>query len=196
MDTLEPVPRDAGSCTLVPNGCGSNEFGREETEARSMELSSEHTASGAKTPNDISMYQRLLAALIPEEGSEELFSSGKEDLRCDMYGSLFDMEKDRVPDTFCSQISSSRDSSGYPASNGYTVNSNGRSICELEQNIVSFPDKGIPSYDHLQIGLVADQWIPATVCSDYQYRNMSINERLLLEVHSLGVYPDLVVSTI
>ncbi|KAL7096014.1 hypothetical protein ACP275_10G058400 [Erythranthe tilingii] len=192
VDMLAPVPRDAGSCTLVPNGCGSIEFGREEIEGISVELSPEHIAPGAKTPNEIPLYQRLLAALIPEEGIEVLFSSGKEDLKYDVYGSRFEMEKDMESDTFAYQMSSSCEPSGYPTSNGYNVNSYGRSFYELEKNTMSIPDTGIPSYDHLQNGLLADQLIPVTVCSEYQYCNMSITERLLMEVHSLGIYPDLV----
>ncbi|KAK6147678.1 hypothetical protein DH2020_018590 [Rehmannia glutinosa] len=192
VDTLAPAPLDAGSCTLIPNGCGSNEFGREETEARSVELSPEHLTPGAKSPDEISLYQRLIAALIPEEGNQLLFCSGKEDLKYDVYGSRFELEKDMESDTLCSQISPSCDPSGYPTSNGYDVNSNGRSLYELEHNIVSIPDTGNPSYDHLQIGLHADQLIPGTVCSEYQYYNLSINERLLMEIHSIGIYPDLV----
>ncbi|KAK6120390.1 hypothetical protein DH2020_045870 [Rehmannia glutinosa] len=192
VDTLAPAPLDAGSCTLIPNGCGSNEFGREETEARSVELSPEHLTPGAKSPDEISLYQRLIAALIPEEGNQLLFCSGKEDLKYDVYGSHFELEKDTESDTLCSQISPSCDPSGYPTSNGYDVNSNGRSLYELEHNIVSIPDTGNPSYDHYQIGLHADQLIPGTVCSEYQYYNLSINERLLMEIHSIGIYPDLV----
>ncbi|KAI3443604.1 hypothetical protein Pfo_000269 [Paulownia fortunei] len=186
VDTPAPVPLDAGSCTLIPNGCWSNEFGREEIEARSVELSPEHLTPGAKTSNEISLYQRLIAALIPEEGNELLLYTGKEDLKYDLYGSRFEMEKDLESDTFCSQTSPSCDPSGYPTSNGYDVNSNGRSFYELEHNLVSIPDTGIPSYDHLQNGLLADQLIPGTVCSEYQYHNMSINERLSFDQSDLA----------
>ncbi|KAL6558623.1 hypothetical protein OROMI_018973 [Orobanche minor] len=192
VDTPAPAPLDTGSCTLVPIGCGSNEFGREETEARSVELSPEHLAPGAKSPNEISLYQRLIAALIPEEGNPMLFCSGKEDLKYDVYGTRFEMEKDMESDSLCSQISLSRDPSGYPISNGYDVNSNGRSLYDLEQNTTAIPDTGLSSYDHLQIGLHTDYLLPGTVCSEYQYYNLSINERLLMEVHSIGIYPDLV----
>ncbi|GFP79433.1 hypothetical protein PHJA_000086800 [Phtheirospermum japonicum] len=192
VDTPAPGPLDSGSCTLVLNGCGSTEFGREEIEARSVELSPEHLASGAKSPNEISLYQRLMAALIPEEENQVLACSGKEDFKYDVYGSRFEMEKYMESDTLCSQISPSCDPSGYAISNGYDVNSNGRSLYELEHNIASIPDTGIPSYDHLQIGLHTDQLMPGTVCSEYQYYNLSINERLLMEVHSIGIYPDLV----
>lgn len=192
MDTPAPVPLDSGSCNLMPD-CGSNEFGREEIEARTVELSPERLASGAKKPNEISLYQRIIAALIPEEGNQGLFCSEKEDLKYDVYESHFEMEKYMGSDTFCSQMSPSCDPSGCPTANGYDVKSNGRSFYELEHNMISIPETGISSYDHLQNGLHADQLIPSTVCSEFQYQNMSINERLLMEVHSIGIYPDLVV---
>ncbi|KAL3642899.1 hypothetical protein CASFOL_013714 [Castilleja foliolosa] len=184
VDIPLPGPLDTGSCTLVPNGCGSNEFGREEIEARSVGLSPVHLAPGEKSSNEISLYQRLMAALIPEE-------DGTEDFKYDVYGSRFEMEKDMESDTLCSQISPSCDPSGYAISNGFDVNSNGRSLYEMEHNIASIPDTGIPSYDHLQIGLNTDHLMPGNVCSEYQFNNLSINERLLMEVHSIGIYPDL-----
>ncbi|KAG8376183.1 hypothetical protein BUALT_Bualt09G0036700 [Buddleja alternifolia] len=191
VDTLDSVPVDAGSSTLVPNGCRLNEFEREEIEMRSVELSPEHLATGANTPNEISLYQRLIAALIPEEGNQMLIYSGKEDLKYDAYGSRFEMEKDMESDTFCSPMSQSCDPSEYPTSNGYGVNSYKRSFYELEHNIVSIPDLGfIPSYDHMQNSILADQLMPGTVCSEYH--KMSINERLMMEVHSIGIFPDLV----
>ncbi|GER34365.1 hypothetical protein STAS_10566 [Striga asiatica] len=184
VDTPAPAPHDTGSCTLLPNGCGSNGFAQEETEARSVELSPEHLALEAKSPNEISLYQRLIAALIPEEGNE--VPGDKDTLRYDVYESRFEMEKDIESDTLCSQISLSP--SGYPMSNGYDENSNGRSLYELEHSTVSTPETGIQSYDHLH----TDQSIPVPICSDYQYYNLPINERLLLEIHNIGIYPDLV----
>ncbi|KAK4396886.1 hypothetical protein Sango_1525200 [Sesamum angolense] len=189
VETLAPVPFDAGSCTLIHNGCVSNEPGSEEIEARSLEHSPDRLPLGAKTPNEISLYQRLIAALIPEEGTQVLFGSGKEDLKYDMHGSRFEMEKDIESNIFCSPISPTCDPSGYPSSNGYDVNSNGQSYYEMEHHIVSIPD---PGYDHLQNGLLTDRLIPGTVCSEYEYQNLSISERLILEVHTIGIYPDLV----
>ncbi|KAL0346720.1 UNVERIFIED_CONTAM: hypothetical protein Scaly_1688000 [Sesamum calycinum] len=189
VETLAPVPLDAGSCTLIHNGCVSNEPGSEEIEARSLEHSPDRLPLGAKTPNEISLYQRLIAALIPEEGTQVLFGSGKEDLKYDMHGSRFEMEKDIESNIFCSPISPTCDPSGYPSSNGYDVNSNGQSYYEMEHHIVSIPD---PGYDHLQNGLLTDRLVPGTVCSEYEYQNLSISERLILEVHSIGIYPDLV----
>ncbi|PIN19839.1 hypothetical protein CDL12_07461 [Handroanthus impetiginosus] len=183
VDTPAPVPLDAGSSTLMANGCGSNEFGKEENEARNVELSPEHLVLGAKIPNEIPLYQRLIAALIPEEGSQVLLCSGKEDVEYDVYGSRFGMENDIESDSFCSRLS--------PGSNGYSVNYKGRSFYEMEHSIISISDTGVSAH-HSQNGSLSDQSIPDSVCSEYQYHDMAMNERLLMEIHSIGIYPDLV----
>lgn len=186
MDTPAPVSLDTASCTLVPD-CVSNEFGIGEIEARSVELSPNHVAPGLNKPNEISMYQRIIAALIPEEEEEE------EDLKYDVPESPFETEKDMGSDTLCSQMSPNYNTSGCPNFNGHDVKLNGRSFYELEQYTMSIPDTGFPSCDHLQNGLHTEQSMPSTMCSEYQYQNMSINERLIMEVHSIGIYPDLMV---
>ena len=186
MDAPAPVPLDTVSCISAPD-YGSNEFGRGETEARSVELSSEHVVPGMEKPDEISMYQRLIAALIPEEEDESEY---------DVHESSFEIEKDFGSNSFCSHTSPSCDPSGCPTFNGYDVNSNGRSFYELEKNIMPIPGKGFSSCDHLQNGLHTNQSIPSTICSEYQYQNMSVNERLIMEVHSIGIYPDLVVCQI
>lgn len=90
------------------------------------------------------------------------------------------------------------DLSGYPTFNGYSLNNNRRSLYELDhstrdENIVPIPDMG---YDRLHNGVLADKLMPGTACSEYQYHYMSINDRLLMEVHSIGIYPDLVVCLV
>ncbi|KAG8367198.1 hypothetical protein BUALT_Bualt16G0047700 [Buddleja alternifolia] len=178
VDTPAPAPLDADSYTFMPNGCGLSEFGIEEIERGSLEPSLAHSAP----PNGISLYQRLIAALIPEEENQELLCGGKE-LKYDVYGSRCDMGFEL---------------SGYPASNGYGVNTNRRSSYEPDQamqdhNNVSIPDVGFsPRYDHLQNGLLAEQLMPATICTQYQYHNTSMSAKLLMEVQSIGIFPNLV----
>ncbi|KAL0337256.1 UNVERIFIED_CONTAM: hypothetical protein Scaly_2000700 [Sesamum calycinum] len=59
----------------MPNGCGFNEYEREEFHTRIIELIPEHSAP---TPSGISLYQRLVAALISEEENEELLCGGED----------------------------------------------------------------------------------------------------------------------
>ncbi|CAI9765948.1 unnamed protein product [Fraxinus pennsylvanica] len=196
VNTSALVPLDSDVSALIHNGFGLNDPRREESETKGVELSPE--APEASTPTEISLYQTLIAALIPEEGNQELCSSGNEDSRFDVFGSCFEMEKDMDSDTFCSPRSQNRDISRYSASNGYRINADGKLFYELDHtfpdhNGGSIPDTGIiPICNHLQNGLLPDQIMPSVECSEYQYNNMSINERLLVEIHSIGLYPDLV----
>ncbi|KAK4391828.1 hypothetical protein Sango_1960600 [Sesamum angolense] len=175
----------------MPNGCGFNEYGREEFDTRIVELIPEHSAP---TPSGISLYQRLVAAFISEEENEELLCGGEDVPGYDVYGSGFDVESNIESEVFPSRTSEGYDLSGYPTSSGYSVNSHRISFDELDysvrgDNIVPIQDTG---YDCLQNDLHADPLMPGAECSEYQYHNMSMNERLLTEVHSIGIYPDLV----
>ncbi|XP_011078031.1 uncharacterized protein LOC105161884 isoform X1 [Sesamum indicum] len=175
----------------MPNGCGFNEYGREEFDSRIIELIPEHSAL---TPSGISLYQRLVAALISEEENEELLCGGKDVLGYDVYGSGLDVENNIESDIFPRLMSEGYDLSGYPTSSGYSVNSHRISFDEVDHsvrgdNIVPIQDTG---YDRLRNDLLADQLMPGAECSKYQYHNMSMHERLLMEVHSIGIYPDLV----
>ncbi|XP_073278136.1 uncharacterized protein [Primulina huaijiensis] len=195
VDNPAAAPFAGDSSTSIPNGCKLDEC--KEIETISVEVSPERLGSRAKTHNEISLFQRLIAALIPEEGNQEL-SCSMEDLKHDVYESRNKMENDTVPDTFFPKMCRSSDLSGYHSSNGNGVNANGNSIYELnhtmpENNIVSIPNTVfIPSHDHTQNGIVSDQVLLGTTYSEYQYYSMPTDEQLLVEFHSIGIYPDLV----
>ncbi|KAL2533282.1 hypothetical protein Adt_06633 [Abeliophyllum distichum] len=129
VEMSAPMLLDADSSTLISNGCALKVTGRDETVTRSVEPSPEHLGPGARTPQEISLYQRIVSALIPEEGNDIVF----------------------IPDT---------------------------GTC----------------YDHLQNGLLPDQMMPDIACSEHEYNSMPINDRLLMEIQSIGIYPDLAID--
>ncbi|KAL0315796.1 UNVERIFIED_CONTAM: hypothetical protein Sradi_5457800 [Sesamum radiatum] len=86
----------------MPNGCGYNEYEREEFHTRIIELIPEHSAP---TPSGISLYQRLVAALISEEENEELLCGGEDVPGYDVYGSGFDVESNIESEVFPSRMS-------------------------------------------------------------------------------------------
>ncbi|KAL2554057.1 hypothetical protein Fot_07676 [Forsythia ovata] len=197
VEMSAPMLLDVDSSTLISNGCALNVTGRDETVTRSVEPSPEHLGPGARTPQEISLYQRLVAALIPEEGNEELHCIGNEYLRFDANGSQ-EMENNIESDTLLSRMSQSSDFSLYHTSNGYKINANGKSFYELDHampgnDIISIPDTGT-CYDHLQNGLLPDQMMPDIACSEHEYNSMPINDRLLMEIQSIGIYPDLAID--
>ncbi|KZV50855.1 hypothetical protein F511_27621 [Dorcoceras hygrometricum] len=199
IDNSAAAPFAADSSASIPNGCKLDEC--KEIETISVEVSPERSGTRAKTHNEISLFQRLISALIPEEGNQELNCS-MEDLKHDVYESRNKMENDMVSDNIFPKMYRCSDLTGYPSSNGNGVTTNGNSIYELnhtmpENSIISIPNTMfIPSHDHRQNGLVSDQVLPGTTYSEYQYYSMPTDERLLVEVQSIGIYPDLVLFNI
>ncbi|XP_060213626.1 uncharacterized protein LOC132640851 isoform X3 [Lycium barbarum] len=186
------VPFEADASSLI-SGFGLNEAGGQTNETESFDLTSEHVVSGKGKPKGISLYQRMMAAIVPDE----LYCNGKEDLNSNVYRSGFELEIDSESDTSCAQMLYSSDASQYCTSNGYRINANGCSIDNLDyikaDNVASALEVGnFSSYDQSQNGLLSEhRTMPGFVCSEYQYNEMSIDERLLLEIHYIGIYPDL-----
>lgn len=128
------------------------------TESRSPE----HFASPGEV--QIPLCQRLLAALITEDGNSD------EHNYINVYGSGFEFETDVESSPF-----NHRSTFG-----GQRMNN----------HIMSIPDSG---FDSSYNGLLPDlAMTPGTTFSEYQYGNMSLNERLLVEIQSIGIYPELV----
>ncbi|XP_009603745.1 uncharacterized protein [Nicotiana tomentosiformis] len=187
-------PFDADGSSLVPNGFGLNEFGGNINETQCLESTLDRMVSGKSKPKDISLYQRVMAALIPED----LYCSGNEDLSSDSYQSGFEMEMNSESDASCAQILYDSETSKYPASNRYMITASGGPFDNLEQvmaynNVTSASDNGdFLNYDHSQKCLLPQQQTtPDFVCSEYQYNEMSIDEKLLLEIHCIGIYPQM-----
>ncbi|CAN4101430.1 unnamed protein product [Withania somnifera] len=184
-----PFDADASSSISV---FGLSKVGGQKSETWSFDLTSEHVVSGKSKPKGISLYQRMMATLVPEE----LYCNGKEDLNSNVYRSGIEMEMDSESNASCAQMLNSRDVSQYCASNGFKINSNGCSIDKLDDikadNVTSVLEGDFSSYNQSQNGLLSEhQTVPGFVCSEYQYDEMSIDERLLLEIHYIGIYPDL-----
>ncbi|XP_016486867.2 uncharacterized protein LOC107807078 isoform X4 [Nicotiana tabacum] len=183
----------ATDASSLSSGFGLNEVRGQTNETQSSDLTSEHGVSGKSKPKGISLYQRLLAAIVPEE----LYCNGKEDLNSNVYRSGFEIEMDSESHTSCGQMLYSSETSRYWASNGYSINANGCSVDNLDyikaDNVTSAFERGnFSSYDQSQNGLLSEQvTMPGFVCSEYQYNEMSIDERLLMEIRCIGIYPDL-----
>lgn len=177
--------------TQVPsNGDGgntvSNGFGSTECESRNGEFLLEQLVQGTGDHNEISLCQRLIAALI----SEEDYSSGNEDLKVDAY-----LDGELGSNTLDHQSLLNFQFSGHSAYNGY------RAIGKSEQNEPETEMTGIPhiamnaNFSCSSNGLLLDQTsIPNSTCTEFQYENMPINEKLLLEIQSIGIFPEPVVG--
>ncbi|KAF8036534.1 hypothetical protein BT93_C2303 [Corymbia citriodora subsp. variegata] len=143
--------------------------------------------------NMIPLCQRLIAALIPEEEAD-CGSFENDDLINDAHGSRLKLDREMESNSFsCQPLHSHRYSSAL-ALNGHMV-SRIPEHEERDNDIVDMIRTGINSgFEHPINGLVRDQrmmpMMPRTGCSEAQYDRMSLDERLLLEVHSIALFPE------
>ncbi|KAF5802491.1 hypothetical protein HanXRQr2_Chr06g0260111 [Helianthus annuus] len=169
INTINPVHQDNYSSGTLPNG----------TENRSIEPT--------VGPEGIPLCQRLLSALIFEEGNDGLPFSGNTDNKFNVYRSSFEFETDVEPNAVNHQSLQRCELGGRGTFGGHTITSTLRSCNE------SMSDSTIATgFDHSYNGLLSDPAMTSAVTfSDYQYGNMPLNERLLVEIQSIGLYPEL-----
>ncbi|XP_012443568.2 uncharacterized protein LOC105768266 isoform X1 [Gossypium raimondii] len=178
-----PVPSITNGCHTISSGCGLLEQERDGRIAAVIpdgEVLSPQLVLDTGDKNVISLCQRFIAALIPEEVSD----CGNEDLPCDSYGTGFEMDGE-LGSNGLSHIVNFQ-STGHTSFNGYRIT-------------------GKPEHDDSEIGMLrnaeihsnfspslngtfGNQSMPGSVCSEFQYESMNINEKLLLEAQSVGIF--------
>lgn len=184
-----PIPSNVNTCCAVPNGSGLIEHERVlglATEKRNFELLPEQSVSGER---DISLCQRLLAAII----SEEDCTSGNRELEFDAYGTGFELDGE-LGSNGVNQLDNFP-FSGHSALNGYKVTGKPEHH-ESEIDLAGIPSTGIDShFSHSMNSVLSDQeLIPGMACSEFQYDKMRIDEKLRLEMESIGLFPEPMVS--
>ncbi|CAH9098498.1 unnamed protein product [Cuscuta europaea] len=189
--TPAPISTEASKLNIFPNG-----FDGDGDEVESVDFFAEHGVSGTTKSAPISLYQRLMAALIPEEAGEELSCCGNEDPKFSAYQPAFDVDTDSDSDIFHARTiynSVSR----HPASNGYRKYASGNSFSETDHSMLDSSIRPARESHFLsecnltQNGLLPDEIVVSDVLfTEYQYNKMSIDERLLLEIEYLGIYPE------
>ncbi|KAK0571137.1 hypothetical protein LWI29_011630 [Acer saccharum] len=179
-------PSNTDGRTSIPNGHGLTEQGREKgvaIETGSAELLLEQLVPGSRDHNEIPLYQRLMAALITEED----YSCGNEDI--DVYGTEFELDRELESNGLDHQFNFQ--SVGHTAFNGYMIT--GKQIIDDEIDMLGISNTGINSSSGQSLnGVLPDQaLIPGMTFSEFQYNDsMQINEKLLLEAISVGIYPE------
>ncbi|KAJ8568740.1 hypothetical protein K7X08_030962 [Anisodus acutangulus] len=153
-------PFDADGSSLVPNGFRLIEFGGDTNETQSLKSALDHMVTEKSKHKGISLYQRVMSALIPED----LYCSGNEDLNSDSYRSGFEMEMNLESDTSCAQLLYGSETSKYLASNGYIINANGGPFDNVEQvmnynNVTSASDMGIFLLEYSDLAHTGDEEI-------------------------------------
>ena len=155
---------------------------------RNTEVTPEPFLPETTTPGGTPLCQRLLAALISEEENDKPTCSGNDDFKFDVYESTFEFRIDAESEDFGHASLRNLELNGRDAFSVYGKYSTPRSV----NRRMSKPDSEIATgLDHSYNGLLSD---PTRL--EYHYGNMSMNERLLLEIQSIGLYPQLVVGTL
>lgn len=182
------VPIDFDRFNTVPNGSGLVK----------SEIDTSETKYPATRSKETTLCQRLIAALVSEEGNEELCYSGSEDLDFDVYGSGVEIDT-LESHGFNHRLLGNFPLAGHSGLNGYRITANERPHNELDDSfltdVIAIPGKELISdFEYLQNGLHSDQEMsPDIPCSVTQYGNLSIDERIILEMRSVGIYLEPVV---
>ncbi|XP_039044251.1 uncharacterized protein LOC120183656 isoform X2 [Hibiscus syriacus] len=173
-----PLPSIADNCSTISNGCGLLEQERDGRIA--AKTSADEILLDTRDNNVIPLCQRFLAALIPEEDSD----SGNEDPQLDIYGTGYQVDGE-LGSNGLSHIVNFQ-STGHACFNGYRT-SGWPEYDNPEIDILG--TTGISStFSHSLNGSFPDKPMPDMVCSEFQYESMNINEKLLLEAQSIGIF--------
>ncbi|KAJ9551270.1 hypothetical protein OSB04_015315 [Centaurea solstitialis] len=178
------IAKPIDGCDTQPNGNMLVESG-----TGSSSECSEHLISGTFS-GGISLCQRLLTALISEDNNNEYTWCGNDDMKYDVYG--FEAEPD-IESSAINLRSLQNYELGGSFSSSQRVDSTLRSCNEVghsqsDNHVMSMADSAVATgFDHYYNGQLTD---PAIITSPhYQYADMSMDERLLIEIHSLGLSP-------
>lgn len=127
--------------------------------------------------NVIPLCQRLIAALIIEEDY-----STRNELQVDAYEPDFDLDGELDSKTLDHYSLINFQFPGHTAFNGY--------------RIPGKPGHAEPVIDGMSTRnkLLNSNSMPNQSCSDFQYANTKINEKLLLEIQGIGLFPEPVVG--
>ncbi|KAJ6956799.1 hypothetical protein NC653_038873 [Populus alba x Populus x berolinensis] len=179
------VHSDPNNCSTVPNGYGLFDHEREvghAAETRTSELLPDQLVHEER---EIPLYKILLAAII----SEEDCTCGNGDLEFDAYGVGFELDEELGSN--CVNHLDNFHFSGHAAFNGYKVTGKPDHV-ETDIDTSGIPNMSINSnFRHTVNGVLSDHaLVPGMVRSKFQYDNMKIEEKLSLEVHSLGFFPE------
>ncbi|XP_010247367.1 PREDICTED: uncharacterized protein LOC104590397 isoform X2 [Nelumbo nucifera] len=203
-NSLLPMVGASGrdDCSTVPirNGLvDSNRNLEIASKGKDAEFFDEHLVPGIRVHNTVPLAQRLIAALIPEEDNNEFFPECDEDVKFDICGTGFELPTSGLKSNSLNHLTlESFLTVGQTASNAYRTTSSWRVLDEIEHDelendgVVADANTGMNSnFVYSLNGFHPDQSVIATMaCTESQYDQLSIDERILLELQSIGILPE------
>ncbi|KAK7328983.1 hypothetical protein VNO77_23125 [Canavalia gladiata] len=174
--TPTPVPSNIDDSEAVVNGFGltshEKDFGPSAQRGAGTVADQLQLTKG--DPNGIPLCQRLISALISEECSSE-----SDDIKFDIYDTEFETDGELDLSSLDPHSRSNSHLACHSAYNGYWITRKSGHD-ETESDMVDIPSTGLDS----------SQNMPTLICSDLQYHTLDMNEKLLLELQSIGVAPE------
>ncbi|XP_010920810.2 LOW QUALITY PROTEIN: uncharacterized protein [Elaeis guineensis] len=174
-----PAAADRGDCGAVSNGISFNAHEREVEiawQTEHVEPFLEQLIRGIGAQSGVSICQALLSAIIEEEEIENInFQHQREEYLPESHEICFEVEGELKSKGSNFHSSRTFQTVARGRSNGFRDNAGGRYHDEL-------------THETLESSIVLLE--SSTVCTEFQYNQMGINDRILLELSEIGLYPD------
>lgn len=188
-----PTLASRDDCHTVSNGIWPDE--REidillANQANHVEPFLEHLVRKNDAPNRISLCQTLISAIIDEE---EVGSFGYVNGEGEHSFDCFEFDEELTPKVSHTNSLGTFQALERVPSNGYRIDGGGRYHGELMYQNLGNNDISSEQNDegHLFDELFPNQKMPCiSMLSEFQYNQMSIDDRILLELNAIGIYPD------
>ncbi|ESW10694.1 hypothetical protein PHAVU_009G230000 [Phaseolus vulgaris] len=171
-----PVPSYIDDSEAVANGFGLMGRGRdfEPSDQTGAGVVAEQLQLAKGDSNGIPLCQRLISALISEECSSE-----SEDIKFDACDAEFEADGELDLSSLAHNSRSNSYLACYSTYNGYRITRTSAHD-ETESDKVDIQSTGLNS----------SQNMPTLTCSELQYATLGMNEKLLLELQSIGISPE------
>ncbi|CAJ2649915.1 unnamed protein product [Trifolium pratense] len=184
--TLTPTPVPSIDSETIVNRYGLVDCERNVRSdvQRSAGTNSEKLPLPKGSHNMVPLCQRLIAALISEEDR----SGGNEDFKFDAYDTESEPDGElELSDLDCRSLTNFQ-FARHSAYNGYGVIGM-PAHDETESDMIDIPNFGLnPSFGNSVNGFLHDKALMSGLaCSELQYNSMGINDKLLLELQSIGL---------
>ncbi|KAI4380348.1 hypothetical protein MLD38_006547 [Melastoma candidum] len=161
-----------------------------ENEKKDMHDVHQRQKRGSQDQEAVPLWQRLIAALIPEEESEYC-DTDYGDLVVDGEGSGLDIDGQIKPDASVYKRATDHRYSDSYASHDYLMSGSTKQQAH-DNDIADLRGSRITSSSNHPInGLLTNPvMMPSIGCSEAQYASMSLDERVLLEMQSISIFPE------
>lgn len=175
-----PVSSNIDDCEAVANGFRLMGCGRDigPDAQRGARIVGEQLQLTKGDCNVIPLCQRLISALISEEGCSE-----SEDLKFDAYDTEFETDGELELNSLDNHSLDNYNFTSHSTCNGYRTTQRPERD-DTRSDIVYIPSNGLSS----------SQKMPILTSSELGYDALDMNDRLLLELQSIGISPEPVVS--